>query len=43
MLQKLYGSVIPELSGKMDGMALRVPVSNGSIIDVSTDVKRRSY
>lgn len=28
------GAVIPELNGKMDGMALRVPVSNGSIVDV---------
>lgn len=25
-------SVIPELKGKMDGMALRVPVSNGSMV-----------
>ncbi|MDQ5868333.1 MAG: type I glyceraldehyde-3-phosphate dehydrogenase [Thermoproteota archaeon] len=31
---KAIGSVIPELNGKMDGMALRVPVSNGSIIDL---------
>jgi glyceraldehyde 3-phosphate dehydrogenase len=31
---KAIGGVIPELNGKMDGMALRVPVSNGSIIDV---------
>jgi glyceraldehyde 3-phosphate dehydrogenase len=31
---KAIGTVIPELSGKMDGMALRVPVSNGSIVDV---------
>jgi glyceraldehyde 3-phosphate dehydrogenase len=31
---KAIGSVIPELKGKMDGMALRVPVSNGSIVDV---------
>jgi len=31
---KAIGVVIPELNGKMDGMALRVPVSNGSIIDV---------
>ncbi len=31
---KAIGAVIPELNGKMDGMALRVPVSNGSIVDV---------
>ena len=39
MLEKAIGSVIPELSGKMDGMALRVPVSNGSIIDVGPTLK----
>jgi glyceraldehyde 3-phosphate dehydrogenase len=33
------GSVIPELSGKMDGMALRVPVSNGSIVDIVLTLK----
>lgn len=31
---KAIGTVIPELNGKMDGMAFRVPVSNGSIVDV---------
>jgi glyceraldehyde 3-phosphate dehydrogenase len=37
---KAIGSVIPELQGKMDGMALRVPVSNGSIVDVVLTLKR---
>lgn len=37
---KAIGSVIPELKGKMDGMALRVPVSNGSIVDVVLTVKK---
>jgi glyceraldehyde 3-phosphate dehydrogenase len=36
---KAIGSVIPELKGKMDGMALRVPVSNGSIVDVVLTLK----
>jgi glyceraldehyde 3-phosphate dehydrogenase len=36
---KAIGSVIPELSGKMDGMALRVPVSNGSIVDIVLTLK----
>ena len=31
---KAIGDVIPDLKGKIDGMALRVPVSNGSIVDV---------
>ncbi|MBM4083017.1 MAG: type I glyceraldehyde-3-phosphate dehydrogenase, partial [Planctomycetes bacterium] len=32
---KAIGEVIPELSGKMDGMALRVPVADGSITDLT--------
>ncbi len=28
------GLVIPELKGKMDGVAMRVPVSNGSVVDL---------
>lgn len=31
---KAVGKVIPELNGKLDGMALRVPVPDGSITDV---------
>lgn len=34
------GLVIPELNGKMDGMALRVPVSDGSLIDVTLELKK---
>ncbi|MBC8527420.1 MAG: type I glyceraldehyde-3-phosphate dehydrogenase [Candidatus Cloacimonetes bacterium] len=30
---KATGKVIPELDGKLDGMAMRVPVVNGSIVD----------
>jgi glyceraldehyde 3-phosphate dehydrogenase len=36
---KAIGSVIPELNGKMDSMALRVPVSNGSIADMVLPLK----
>jgi glyceraldehyde 3-phosphate dehydrogenase len=32
---KAIGLVIPSLQGKLDGVAVRVPVSNGSLIDVS--------
>jgi glyceraldehyde 3-phosphate dehydrogenase len=32
---KAIGQVIPELSGKLDGYALRVPVPTGSITDVT--------
>jgi glyceraldehyde 3-phosphate dehydrogenase len=31
---KAIGEVIPELKGKIDGLALRVPVSNGSVADI---------
>ena len=34
------GLVIPELEGKLDGMALRVPVSDGSIIDVTVELNK---
>jgi glyceraldehyde 3-phosphate dehydrogenase len=31
---KAVGKVIPALKGKLDGMALRVPVVNGSVVDL---------
>ncbi len=34
------GLVIPELQGKMDGMAMRVPVSDGSIVDLTAELER---
>ena len=34
------GEVIPELKGKLDGTAFRVPVSDGSVIDLSLVLKR---
>ena len=37
---KVMGVVIPELAGKLHGMALRVPVSTGSITDFVADVGR---
>ena len=33
------GLVIPDLLGKMDGNAVRVPVSDGSLIDVTLELK----
>ncbi len=35
---KAIGKVIPELSGKLDGMAMRVPVPVGSIVDLVVEV-----
>ena len=37
---KVVGVVIPELNGKLHGMALRVPVSDGSITDFVADLER---
>lgn len=37
---KAIGKVIPELSGKMDGFALRVPTPDGSITDVVAIVSK---
>ncbi len=37
---KAIGLVIPELAGKLDGYALRVPTSNVSIVDLSVKLKK---
>ena len=37
---KAVGKVIPELAGKLDGMALRVPVVTGSITDLTALVSK---
>jgi glyceraldehyde 3-phosphate dehydrogenase len=37
---KVVGVVIPELAGRLHGMALRVPVSDGSITDLVADLER---
>ena len=34
------GKVIPSIDGKLDGNAFRVPVSDGSVIDVTLELKR---
>lgn len=39
---KAVGKVIPELAGKIDGMALRVPVVNGSIIDLVAELDKQA-
>lgn len=36
------GEVIPSLKGKLDGVAYRVPVSDGSMIDVTLELKRNT-
>ncbi|MFQ5867943.1 MAG: type I glyceraldehyde-3-phosphate dehydrogenase [bacterium] len=39
---RAIGLVIPELKGKMDGMAIRVPTPNVSLIDLVVEVKRET-
>src|SRR5262245_40890314 len=37
---KAIGLVMPELKGKLDGLAVRVPVMNGSLTDLVCRVKK---
>lgn len=37
---RAVGQVLPELAGKLDGMAMRVPVANGSCVDLTCVVDR---
>jgi glyceraldehyde 3-phosphate dehydrogenase len=37
---KAIGKVIPELEGKLDGLAFRVPVPDGSVVDLTVELER---
>lgn len=37
---RAIGLVIPELQGKMDGVAMRIPVPDGSVVDLVADLGR---
>lgn len=37
---RAIGRVIPELAGKLDGIALRVPVTDGSVVDLTVELER---
>ncbi|MHC4513525.1 MAG: type I glyceraldehyde-3-phosphate dehydrogenase [Planctomycetota bacterium] len=37
---RAVGKVIPELNGKIDGYALRVPVPDGSVVDLTVNLKK---
>ncbi|MDO8885709.1 type I glyceraldehyde-3-phosphate dehydrogenase [Candidatus Oleimmundimicrobium sp.] len=37
---KAIGEVIPELKGKLDGMAVRVPVPDGSLVDLVVELEK---
>ena len=38
---KAVGEVIPELKGKLDGIASRVPIPDGSIVDLVIEVEKK--
>ncbi len=37
---KAVGLVLPELDGKLDGMAMRVPVPDGSVVDLVVELEK---
>ena len=37
---RAVGKVLPELNGKLDGIAMRVPVPDGSVVDFNVRLKR---
>jgi len=37
---KAVGKIIPELAGKLDGMATRIPTPTGSLVDLVVNLKR---
>ncbi len=39
---KAIGLVIPELNGLLDGLAVRVPTPNGSLVDLTVTLKREA-
>ncbi|HPN41799.1 MAG TPA: type I glyceraldehyde-3-phosphate dehydrogenase, partial [Candidatus Cloacimonadota bacterium] len=39
---KAIGLVIPELMGKLDGVAIRVPTPDGSLVDLAVNVERET-
>jgi glyceraldehyde 3-phosphate dehydrogenase len=39
---RAIGLVIPELKGKLDGMAMRVPVPDGSVVDLTCQLGREA-
>ena len=40
---KAVGKIIPELNGKLDGMAVRVPTPTGSLVDLVVNLKTAAY
>ncbi len=39
---RAVGKVIPDLNGKLDGVAIRVPVSDGSLVDLVAELEKNT-
>ena len=39
---RALGEVLPKLSGKLDGCAMRVPVKDGSVVDLVVELKKQA-
>jgi glyceraldehyde 3-phosphate dehydrogenase len=39
---RAVSKVLPELAGKLDGMAVRVPVSDGSLVDLTVELEKNA-
>jgi glyceraldehyde 3-phosphate dehydrogenase len=39
---RAVGKVIPDLNGKLDGFAMRVPVMTGSVVDLTAELKKNA-
>merc|ERR1719415_496536 len=39
---KAVGKVLPSVNGKLTGMAFRVPVADGSVVDLTVRLKRKT-
>jgi glyceraldehyde 3-phosphate dehydrogenase len=39
---RAVGKVIPQLNGKLDGVAIRVPVSDGSLVDLVAELEKNT-
>ncbi|MCB1685075.1 MAG: aldehyde dehydrogenase, partial [Pseudomonadales bacterium] len=37
---RAIGQVLPELKGRLDGMAMRVPVPDGSVVDLTVEFEK---
>lgn len=37
---RTVGKIIPELAGKLDGFAVRIPIPDGSIVDLTAEIRK---